>query len=171
MEKIKKRWEITKQWQILFPILGVLLVFLAAYLLTRRFLHLFDLNNTAFEWPFTIAVSILGYFLGIRFFMWCFKKLEHKWVVAQKWEMIAIFIVFAVTGSISARLAAPILHFIGLHQEITTGWVYWPTRILMILPLYQLLLVFFGWLFGQFQFFWAFEKKMLKRMGLGFLFN
>jgi hypothetical protein len=26
-------------------------------------------------------------------------------------------------------------------------------------------------LFGQFKFFWAFEKKMLKRLGLGFLFN
>jgi hypothetical protein len=27
--------------------------------------------------------------------------------------------------------------------------------------------VTFGWLFGQFNFFWEFEKKMLKRFGLG----
>ncbi|MGB5647230.1 MAG: DUF6787 family protein, partial [Muriicola sp.] len=30
-------------------------------------------------------------------------------------------------------------------------------------------LVLFGWLFGQFRFFWNFEKKMLHRIGLGFL--
>jgi len=28
-----------------------------------------------------------------------------------------------------------------------------------------------GWLFGQFKFFWAFEKKFLNRLGLGFLFK
>jgi hypothetical protein len=39
-------------------------------------------------------------------------------------------------------------------------------RILVIFPLYQLLLLCFGWLLGQFSFFWAFEKKMFARMGL-----
>lgn len=171
MEKLKKRWEITRPWQLLFPFLGAILVLLTAYLITRRLLHLFNLNNTSWEWPFTIVLCVVGYFIGARFFLWCFKKLENKWVVQQKWEMIAIFIVFAVTGSVSARLAAPILHLLGLHQETVSGWVYWPLRILLILPIYQVLLVFFGWLFGQFQFFWAFEKKMLKRMGLGSLFD
>ncbi len=171
MKKIKNRWEITQQWQLLFPILGALLVLLTSYTLTRRLLHLFTLNNTFWEWPFTIIVSVIGYFLGVRFFLWCFKKLEHKWVVNQKWEMIAIFIVFAITGSISARLAAPITHLIGLNPETISGWIYWPIRILIILPIYQILLVAIGWLFGQFNFFWAFEKKMLKRMGLGFLLS
>jgi hypothetical protein len=41
----------------------------------------------------------------------------------------------------------------------------------LIFPIYQVLLVFFGFIFGQFKFFWNFEKKMLSRMGLGFLFN
>jgi hypothetical protein len=31
------------------------------------------------------------------------------------------------------------------------------------------LLVAIGFLFGQFKFFWAFEKKMLRSMKLGFL--
>jgi hypothetical protein len=34
-----------------------------------------------------------------------------------------------------------------------------------------MLLVVFGWVFGQFTFFWGFEKKMLKRLGLGFFFK
>ncbi len=83
--------------------------------------------------------------------------------------MIAIFIVFAITGSVSAKLAEPLTHYIGLERESTNGWIYWPVRIFIILPIYQILLIIFGWLFGQFRFFWNFEKKMLKRMGLGFL--
>jgi hypothetical protein len=171
MQKIKDRWEISRSWQLLFPILGAVLVFLTAFLFSRRLILLFELNNSFLEWTFIIFLASIGYFLGIKFFLWCFKKLENKWVVGQKWELIAIFIVFAITGSVSAKLAKPLLDIIGLHQENTSGWFFWPLRILIILPIYQLLLVIFGWLFGQFKFFWNFEKKMLRRMGLGFLFN
>lgn len=169
MNRIKKRWDISKNWQYLFPILGFLLTLSTAYYFARKFLHLFDLNNTHWEWPFTIGISILLYFLMVHFFLWCFEKLKNKWVTSYRWEMIAIFIVFAITGSIAARIAAPILEFIGIGKDNVSGWLYWPLRILLILPIYQVLLVCFGWLFGQFKFFWNFEKKMLKRMGLGFL--
>lgn len=169
MEKLKKRWDIVKNWQLLFPILGATLTAATAYLFARRLLHLFDLNNTSFEWPFTIAVTAVFTFALVRFFLWCFKKLENKWPVTYKWEMIAIFIVFAVTGSTSAKLAGPVTEFIGINQETTNAWLFWTIRILLIFPLYQLLLVVFGWLFGQFKFFWNFEKKMIQRLGLGFL--
>ena len=171
MEKIKNRWDITHNWQFLFPFLGAFLVLATAYTITRRFLHVFSLNNTYAEWPFTILLSGIFYFLFLRFFLWCFKKLANKWVVTYRWEMIAIFIVFAITGSISAKLAQPVTEWIGLQKESVSGWIYWPVRILIILPIYQILLVVFGWLFGQFRFFWDFEKKMLKRMGLGFLIS
>lgn len=171
MQKIKNRWDVTKNWQFLFPFLGSFLVLMTAYLIARKFLHAFELNNSTWEWPFTIALTGLLYFLLLRFFLWCFKKLKHKWIVDQRWEMIAIFIVFAITGSISAKLAEPLTHVIGIDGESTSGWIYWPIRILIILPIYQILLVVFGWLFGQFSFFWNFEKKMLKRLGLGFLFG
>lgn len=35
----------------------------------------------------------------------------------------------------------------------------------MVFPVYQVLLVCYGWIFGQFQFFWQFEKNMLSRIG------
>ncbi len=171
MEKIRNRWDITENWQFFFPFFGVTLVLLTAYTIARRLLHLLNLNNTILEWVFTLVVGFVIYFLLIRFFLWCFKKLANKWPVAQRWEMIAIFIVFAITGSISGKLAGPFTEFIGLQQGTVSGWIFWTIRILLIFPIYQVLLVFFGWLFGQFQFFWNFEKKMLKRMGLGFLFN
>jgi len=94
------------------------------------------------------------------------EKLKQRWGIESNFQILIIFIVFAITGSASAKLAAPLTDFIGLKKEM---WMYWPIRILLIFPIYQVSLVFFGWLFGQHKFFWNFEKKMLKRLGLGFL--
>ena len=98
------------------------------------------------------------------------KKLKERWNVQTNGQLFIIFLVFAITGSSAAKLAAPITEFLEIKKEM--GWyIYWPFRILIIFPAYQVLLVFFGWVFGQFEFFWGFEKKMLRRMGLGFLFK
>lgn len=97
------------------------------------------------------------------------EKLKKRWGIDSNFQVIVIFIVFAVTGSTAAKLAEPITEFIGLGKETTATWLYWTARILLIFPIYQVLLVAFGWLFGQFRFFWNFEKKMLNRLGLGFL--
>ncbi|MBB6681090.1 diacylglyceryl transferase [Aequorivita sp. 609] len=96
------------------------------------------------------------------------KKLKERWNVESNTQLYIIFLVFAITGSSAAKLAAPVTEFFGISKEM--GWyVYWPFRILIIFPIYQVLLVFFGWIFGQFNFFWTFEKKMLRNLGLGFL--
>jgi Na+-driven multidrug efflux pump len=97
------------------------------------------------------------------------KKLKKKWGIESNWQLFVILLVFSITGYSSLIIAKPILSFIGLSQEATNPWVYRPLRILLIFPFYQVLIVFYGWLFGQFRFFWDFEKKMLRRMKLGFL--
>ena len=102
------------------------------------------------------------------------KKLKERWGITSTFQVIVIFIVFAVTGSSAVYVAKPVLKWVGLQPDTLAGdgWgpgVYWTLRILLIVPIYQVLLVLFGWLFGQFSFFWNLEKKMLKRMGLGFL--
>lgn len=95
-------------------------------------------------------------------------KLKKRWNINSNWQLAIIFVVFAVTGSTSALLAKPITNFIGLTKE-NVGYFYIPFRILLIFPIYQILLVLIGFLFGQFTFFWAFEKKMLHRLKLGFI--
>ena len=98
------------------------------------------------------------------------KRLKEKWGITDNWQITVILIVFAITGSTAAKFAGPITESLGISNDI--GWyIYWPIRILMIFPLYQVLLVFFGWIFGQFDFFWTFEKRMIRFMGLGFLLN
>lgn len=98
-------------------------------------------------------------------------KLKERWGITSNIQIVIIFFVFAITGYSSLFIAKPILELIGLHQETTNPWIYRPLRILLIFPFYQVLIVFYGWLFGQFKFFWAFEKKMLGKLGLKFLYD
>lgn len=91
------------------------------------------------------------------------QRLKAKWNIESNWQLTVIFIVFAITGSTAAKFAGPLVDFLGLTKD--NPWIYWPARILLIFPIYQVLLVFFGWLFGEFDFFWNFEKKMLRLFG------
>jgi hypothetical protein len=98
------------------------------------------------------------------------KKLKERWGIQSNFQLTLIFIVFAITGSASAWLSQPFCIWLGI-TKADLGFWFTPIRLLLIFPIYQVLLVFIGFLFGQFQFFWAFEKKMLRSMGLGFLFK
>jgi len=99
-----------------------------------------------------------------------FSQLKKKWGVSSNFQLIIIFIVFGITGSLSVRLGEPLLNFIKLVPEkfesIPFGKIiYWSIRIIVIFPLYQLLLIIVGAVFFQFRFFWNFEKKILKKIG------
>lgn len=104
------------------------------------------------------------------------KKLKERWGIESNFQIIIIFIVFSITGSASLFVGKPILAFFDLAREnfqdnFWGGIFYYSLRILIIFPIYQILLVLIGFIFGQFKFFWNFEKKMLSRLGLGFLFS
>lgn len=96
--------------------------------------------------------------------------LKKRWGIETNFQLTIIFIVFAITGSASAWLSKPFCSWLGITKEGLGHW-FPPVRLLLIFPIYQVLLVLIGFIFGQFKFFWAFEKKMLQRMGFGFLFK
>jgi len=98
------------------------------------------------------------------------KKLKERWGIESNFQLTLIFIVFAITGSASAWLSKPFCYWLGITKADLGLW-FTPVRLVLIFPIYQVLLVCIGFLFGQFRFFWAFEKKMLRSMGLGFLFK
>ncbi|WGK64554.1 DUF6787 family protein [Croceiramulus getboli] len=103
------------------------------------------------------------------------ENLKARWGITSNWQILIIFIVFGITGSSSVYVTKPLLEFIGVERfnfaaGFWGGFLYYSLRILLVFPVYQVLLVFFGFVFGQFKFFWNFEKKMLSRLGLGFLF-
>lgn len=97
------------------------------------------------------------------------KNFKQRWNITSNWQMAVIFVVFAITGSTAAYISKPILEWFGIQKETISLWIYYPLYIILIFPVYQVLLVSFGFLFGQFHFFWAFEKKMLRSMKLGFI--
>ena len=97
------------------------------------------------------------------------ENFKERWNIKSNWQLVVIFVVFAVTGSSAAYLSKPILAFLGISKDSVSGWIYYPLYIILIFPVYQVLLVSYGFIFGQFDFFWAFEKKMLRSCGLGFL--
>ncbi|SFJ50119.1 DUF6787 family protein [Myroides guanonis] len=98
-------------------------------------------------------------------------KLMQRWGLVSNTQVVIVFIVFAITGSSSAYVTKPILNILGIVREDYHPILYWVLRIVLILPVYKVLLLFFGTIFGQRIFFWNFVKKMLTRMGLGFLYR
>ena len=74
---------------------------------------------------------------------------------------LIIFIVFSISGSLSVFLSDPIVKLVKIDEYINNYYVYQFIRILIIFPVYQLVLLIVGTLFGEFKYFWAFEKKMM----------
>lgn len=98
-------------------------------------------------------------------------KLKERWGIKSNAEFIIILIVFSINGSLSAYLTKPILGSINITSEQLGWYFYWPIALILILPVYLLLIVIIGSLFGQSKFFVWFAKKTLKGIGLGFLFK
>lgn len=165
MQKLKKNWEITQNWQLIFILLGIIGLLACGFFIALRVLPS-NFEDIMYEYLFTGILTVILAYLFYKISMWLFKKLRTRWKVTYRWELIAIFIVFAITGSLSARLSGPLLEWIGLNRESVSAWIFWPLRLLIIFPIYQVLLVCLGWVFGQYDFFWAFEKKMLSRFGI-----
>ncbi len=99
------------------------------------------------------------------------EKLKKRWNIKSNIQLLLIFLVFAINGSFASWVAKPITIFFGLDKELLSPFTYWPIRIALIFPIYQITLPLVGFIFGQFNFFWKFEKKFLRRIGLGFLFK
>ena len=96
---------------------------------------------------------------------------KQRWGITNNFQLLLIFVVFAINGSLSARISALLMRFLGINNENTHWFFYYLTLIILVLPLYPFLLMGFGYLFGQSKFFFPFSKKMLKSIGLGFIFK
>ena len=164
LKAFRKNWDIQQNWQLLFPLLGVLGLAYSCFKLAL-------INKKTYHITATIIMGVILFMAFLKVVLFIFKKLENKWIVEQRWEIIRIFIVFAITGSSSLFIGRPIIYAIGITKENLNPFIYWVLFIIIGLVFYQILLVTFGWLFGQFKFFWEFEKKMLKRFGLGRFLN
>ena len=75
-----------------------------------------------------------------------------------------IFLVFGLSGSFSLWISSPIVSALNLKNILNNYPLYLIFRVLIIIPIYQLILIVVASIFGEFQYFWRFEKKFLKRI-------
>jgi len=99
------------------------------------------------------------------------KKLKERWGITTIYQLLLITVVFAINGSLSARISNYLMTFIGINDDNTHWFIYYLILLLLVLPIYPFLLMGFGYLFGQSKFFFPFGKRMLSKIGLGFIFN
>lgn len=92
------------------------------------------------------------------------KRLQQKWNVSGK-QFFIILCVFAITGTSTAWLTKVITNWAGFTNE--TFWL-WKLllRLGMLVIGYQVILLSVAFIFGQFPFFWEYEKKMLMWLGI-----
>ena len=99
------------------------------------------------------------------------KRLKEKWGITSNFQLFIICVVFAITGSFSVLITEPVILFLFGDLDGLNPLLSWLLRILIIFPIYQALLLFFGFIFFQFNFFFKFFKKFMKFLGLGILFR
>ncbi len=92
--------------------------------------------------------------------------LINKFNAKSKTHLFIIFLVFGLSGSFSLLISSPILAALDLKDVLNNYPLYILFRVLIIIPIYQLILILIAILFGEFDYFWKFEKKFLRRLKL-----
>lgn len=90
------------------------------------------------------------------------ERLKQRWKLESVFQVVVVLAVFACTGFTVLFIKKPVLHFlVGKQGDSTLASVFY---YLLILPLYNVILLGYGFLFGQFSFFWEFEKRFFHRI-------
>ena len=94
------------------------------------------------------------------------KYLKDKCNLKSNFQLVIILIVFAITGSGSLYISKPLMEFLSISSENMDIYLYWTLRFIIVTVVYQFILLLVAFVFGQFNWFWNFEKKILKKMRL-----
>ncbi len=91
-------------------------------------------------------------------------KLIKKFNAKSKVHLLIIFLIFGLSGSFSLWVSSPILLVLNLKNILDNYMLYIFFRFLIVIPIYQIILIITAIIFGEFEYFWKFEKKLLKRL-------
>lgn len=93
-----------------------------------------------------------------------FESLQKKWKVSPK-QMGLILCTFATTGTLTAYISRSITEWLQL-DPVNDRELRLALRLLVLVFGYQVIILIVSFFFGQFKFFWNYEKKILRRMRL-----
>ena len=91
-------------------------------------------------------------------------KLMQRWGVGSLPRVVLIMVAFSLAGMSVVVLRKSFFNWLG-YTEHTASWLKTITYILFIFPAYQIMLLIYGTLLGQFSFFWEKEKKIISWFG------
>lgn len=90
------------------------------------------------------------------------EKLKTRWGIESNTQVAIIFFVFSVAGFAIVYVRKLVFSLLGIEAQ-DPFWLKTIVWLLTIFPLYNVSLLIFGTLLGQFEFFWWFFKKALFR--------
>lgn len=89
-------------------------------------------------------------------------RLQVRWKVGSALQVVIILLVFACTGFTVLFIKRPLFEywFSNGDKPMWASTLYW----ILIFPVYNMILLLYGFVFGQFHFFWEFEKRFFNRI-------
>ena len=90
-----------------------------------------------------------------------FVRLQKRWGVSAS-KAVIILIVFALTGFSVMFLKKPIVNF--FVPDGSKSLLFSILYYILILPVYNIILLIWGFVLGQFSFFWEFEERFFNRI-------
>lgn len=93
------------------------------------------------------------------------ERLKSKWGIETESQYWRIMLVFSLAGSSCIFVRKPVFAYLGITSD-TNGFLWFAAWLMVILPSYQVLLLFWGAIFGVFPFTLWFVQKILRRFGL-----
>jgi hypothetical protein len=89
------------------------------------------------------------------------QRLQTRWKLKSSLQVVMVLIVFSCTGFTVVYIKKPTLYyFFGDNIPWLAKLLYY----VFIMPVYNVILLFYAFVFRQFQFFWEFEKRFLNRI-------
>ena len=89
--------------------------------------------------------------------------LKTKWDIKTDRDFWLIMLTYSLAGMTILPVKKVIFHLVGINDH-TPFWIVALIYIILVPPAYQVGLIFFGTIFGQFNFVWAQAKKRGQRM-------
>jgi len=91
------------------------------------------------------------------------EKLKKRWGVEHFWQVVLILFIFSICGMTVLYIRKIAFDLLGFGQA-TPLWEEAVAWLVIVFPSYQILFLFLGFIFGQFDFVWRFEEKNFRRL-------
>ncbi len=89
------------------------------------------------------------------------EHLKKKWNIKNNLDFTLIMTVFSLAGMNVSLCRKPLFHLLGVQRE-TAFWIKTLVYLAFVFPAYQLSLLIYGFLLGQFDFFWKKQKGLVQ---------